>query len=562
MDRGATRPRARSPTWAPAYLAQHTPQPAPPVARRRRSRSPRQRALVKRWCGALYHALWSLIEQRALRGARLLALLTALLLPALPLVWLQGVRAEVYAPQCGLAALTWACWASLQRTKDQRYLLLGGLCLGLQASNHTLLALALAVPLSVWLIGQWVIGRWVREGEREGEPSLITGRAVGGALLSGLVGLSLYAYVWLRGRAGGLLGWGWVDDLGSLWETISARVWQRSVVARSAEIDVGENLARFALFCVEQVGPLSALLALALLLLGALRWARSTHRGSITLLMISALCVALTKLTYPFSPINPDFSGYLAAGAPSLCLALGLLCYELSPRLAPALLGALLLGAAAQPRLHGSAEDRSAEVWARALTEELPTQGALWSSHYATHFALSALRATEGWRPDARFIFRGHRHTSWLEARIGPLPSPHSPLARFEVEGPLDPLPLLRRDARATGFLWALAPWSTALSLSQLKARWRSVALRGFGALTPSDAQLNQRRLSPSLGLGLDARYAWALYHEAHLQWLSAPLPPRPQLCEGPQEPLFEAHMKARDAWLSSSHPKELHQED
>ena len=519
--------------------------------------------------GALYHALWRLLtasqssQHTPHLTIRLSASLGALSLIALPLVWLQGVRAEVYASQCALVALSWAAWAELVTRRDQRALLWGGLSLGLQASNHTLLALAHATPVLLWSVWAWLAPQ-----KSQASPStpLISARALLGSMFTALCGVSLYAYLALRGRAGGVIGWGWVSDWASFWETLSAKVWQRSVVERSAEVDMGENVARFSLFCLEQLGPLSALLALALLLGAAIRWPRAHFKGAVALSACCALSVSLTKLTYPFSPINPDFSGYLAAAAPSLCLLLTLAAYELTRRAAPLVLLLLCLGAASQPRLHGGTESRWGEVWARALGEELPTDGALWSSHYATHFSALSLRATEGWRPDIKLIFRGHRLTAWLPRRVGELPSPYSPLARFEVEGASDQLPVLRREARATGLLWSRSsrqaqpeqPLMTPLDrLTALEERWREVALRGLGDLTP--AQLHERSagaLTPSqrLTLGLDARYGWALYHEAHLQWLSvgeAHLLGVEHTNDEALRALERAHLKARDAWLS-----------
>ena len=356
-----------------------------------------------------------------------------------------------------------------------------------------------------------------------------------------LGGLSLYAFVWLRGESGGVEGWGWVSDLTSLWETVSAKVWRRSVLERSARVSLLENSARLSAFMIRQLGALSALLAIGLTTLATLRWVRDRRWGAPVTLATLCVSVALTKLTYPFLEVNPDLSGYLAVGAPSLCLLLGLSCLEVNARLAPLLVSALVLGAATQPRLHGSSQSYSSEAWVRALTEEVPERGAIWSAQYATHFGLTALRTVEGWRPDLRLVFRGHRHEPWFKRRLMSATRPQTgahlaslgPRVRLEVEGPLDVLPMLRARARAQGLTWGLSPWTRAASLDELRRRLRLVRVRG-NIMAP---------------VGVDTAYAMALYHEGHLWWLKRG---PSQLTEAPLLKLIELHVTERDRWLES----------
>ena len=495
-------------------------------------------------------AMRALIPRRDGR-AELLSIAVGLYLPALPLVWLQGVRAEVYAAQCALSALTLLAWASYHSGSDRRWLLMGGLSLGLQASNHTLLAVAVAAPFCLWLtLGATRglrSGRATAQSAQSSELTRLSPKALALSLSGAALGLSLYLFLPLRGRAGGVEGWGWVSDLTSFWETLSAQVWRRSVIERSAELELTENLTRFSAFMIEQLGSLSALLALGLTLLATLRWARRGAWAPALILSAVWVSVALTKLSYPFLEVNPDFSGYLSAGAPSLCLLLGLACWTCSRRAAPLLMLALLLGASTQPRHHEASQSYAAEAWLRSLTDELPPRGALWSAHYATHFGLSALRVVEGWRPDTSLIFRGYWREPWAQRRLqrslGPMsaaedapPSPLQPRARFEAEGPVDPFPLLRERARAVGLTWALSPWAQPASLAELsatldRARQRMDLTRGG---------LEQ--------LSIDTCYALALYHEAQLTWLNTG---PSSLTEAPVAELRALHLSQRDHWLS-----------
>lgn len=471
------------------------------------------------------------------RGA-LTSALVGLYLPALPFSWLQGVRAEVYASQVGLVALTVCCWARYLRRGDLRWLLMGGLGIGLQASNHTLLAVAVMAPLSLWLGVHALSHLHIRGGHTSLSSALRVTLCLLGATM---LGLSLYLYLPLRGQAGGVEGWGSVHDLSTFWDTVSASVWRRAVTERSAEVSLLENLPRFVAFMLTQMGPVSALIALIMSLLATLRWVQDQRWGIPLTLTLIWVSVSFTKLSYPFLEVNPDFSGYLAAGAPALCLLLGLSALELGPRLAPLCLIALLVGAGVQPRAHGTAQSVSAEAWVRALTEETPPRGSLWSAHYATHFGLTALRVVEGWRPDLALVFRGHRDTTWaplrLRASLAPRAvedvSPLSPRARLEVEGALDQLPALRSRARAVGLTWAITPWARARSTATLKLQ-----LDAF-----------KRRARSALPFDIDTCYSMALYHEAHLVWLrQGPA----QLTLDEQEALMRLHLSERDAWISA----------
>lgn len=485
---------------------------------------------------------WSLLAARrgapstapsAALSAAVAATLAGWLYCALPLVWQQGTRAEVYAAQGALAAVALALWARHLRDGDARPLYGAALALGLSGANHTLLAAAVALPALGW-----------------GAARRLSARLWAGLGACALAGLAPYALLPLRGRAGGPVGWGWVDSWASFVDTVLARVWQRQVAARFEEVDWGGNVARLVAFLWAQVGAGVGLLAVTALALAAARWARARDEEAGAALTLAGVClsVGLTQVAYPFLTVNPDFSGYLAAGAAAGVALLALAAARLHPLAAPLLLAALLAGAARAPRPHGGAGAHGAEAWARALSEEVPAGGALWAAHYSTHFLLTGLWATEGWRGDVGYVFRGYRAEPWAAARLArpeaeglgwrhPLSGARpeeDPRARFEVSGPLDPLPALAARARAVGLTWALSPAGVPASLAALRARWAAGAA-GAGRLD------------------VDTCYAWALYHEAHAAWLSAG-GALEALGEGGgrlgRAALLEAHQGARDEWL------------
>lgn len=462
-----------------------------------------------------------------------------LLVPALPFAWLQGVRAEVYAPQCALVAMTLYFWGSYLDSKDLRWLLCGGMSIGLQATNHTLLALAIMGPFLLWLMIGARYG--VQSFDQPFERSRISLKAIALTCGMSIGGLSLYLFIGLRGQAGGIEGWGWIDDFSSFWDTLSARVWQQAVMTRSTEVLFFDNLTKFSAFIMMQLGLTNAFVTLGLVILALMRWIKKRCWEVPLTLFLVCISVALTKLTYPFVTINPDFSGYLVAAAPAFCLLIGLSCFEVTPRFSSAVMSLILLGASSQDRLHGSAQSYYAESWVRATSEEVPLTGALWTSHYATHFGLSALRIVEGWRPDLALIFRGHRHQSWFLSRLNasrpalPLSQfdAFQPRVRFEVEGALDVLPELRSQARIQGLTWGLMPWVEPISLKALRLRLDETRRRGR-----EQGQIH-----------IDTIYAMALYHEEYLWWLK----------RGPSllsletlEEFVIFHLSERDAWLKT----------
>ncbi|MCA9541368.1 MAG: DUF2723 domain-containing protein, partial [Myxococcales bacterium] len=138
----------------------------------------------------------------------------AAVLPAvMPVIWLQAARAEVYALQLVLSAALAALCLRVARGADQRALPALALAFGLAGANHSLIGL-FWLPLALWAMA---VGRpgW---------------RAFALAVPAGALGLSTYAYLYLRSHAGGVVGWGRPDTPAALWGMISARDWAHGVV--------------------------------------------------------------------------------------------------------------------------------------------------------------------------------------------------------------------------------------------------------------------------------------------------------------------------------------------
>ena len=98
--------------------------------------------------GAAAALLYRLLRRLAPDAPRLPAVAAALLPVAMPAVWLQGVRAEVYALQLLLCVgIALGCHA-VARGDDRRALAGVALLFGLAGANHSLVGLTL-VPLAL-----------------------------------------------------------------------------------------------------------------------------------------------------------------------------------------------------------------------------------------------------------------------------------------------------------------------------------------------------------------------------------------------------------------------------
>ena len=483
--------------------------------------------------------------------ARIAFAVAALCSICLPLVILQVTRAEVYAPQWACTTAVWYCLFYAQKHSESRAYLWAAFFLGLLSSNHTLLALVLILGLI---------------------PKLITLKlnlkVWGLSTVAYLLGLSLYSYLWFRGTDGGLSGWGWIIDLKSFWETISAKVWQIQVEQRSAELDFIDNITRMLAFGMRQVGLIMSLVLSLVLGLGTLAWVKK-WRGPSTLsslkslllsiqdgwsltLLLTSILIMMTKLTYPFSEGNPDFSGYMAAAVPSLIFLFAQGTQQFAQHLSQRreyeiiliIFLSLLISTQQQNHYSRPPESRGAEAWGRSMTQNLPTAGTLWTSFYASHFITVALQTVEGWRSDINLVFRGHRRLDWSLPRLNTLPKLSTLTSidrvqdlrqagsRFEVERPLD----------SVTEIWPILSWPNTLD-GLLSTCFKDECIRDSDANGPStlktwrlvdrfeqnqsvvllgNAHTSSKYLNSKTQLiDEDSAYAWALHYEMSFRWLT-----------------------------------------
>jgi hypothetical protein len=251
--------------------------------------------------------------------------------------------------------------------------------------------------------------------------------AVGGAVAAGALGLAAYAYLPLRATHGGEVGWGMPTSLGALWETISGRAWHANIARDPGEIDLVANAFNVFGYAMDQFGIYAvALLAVGVSVGLATGGWRTPWMGLAAFL--AAACGVATRFLYPFDPLNPDIGGYFAPALVALLVGVWALT---APRWRWAFLGALLL-AAPNHDPAGRRDQRTAESLARAYLDEVPPDGALVLSDYASSFAGWYLRAVEGARPDVMVVFRGQVGQDWARTRLASLhPERAARLAAF-----------------------------------------------------------------------------------------------------------------------------------
>ena len=504
---------------------------------------------------ALYQCIWNILDSFSwLNDSKRLTLFQkrficfgyAWIYGLLPLVFLQAIRCEVYAPQAALMALLWMCLSALYYSSDLRWGVGAGLMMGLMASNHTLSMLAGCGSVFLWLI-------CIRRRFPQSNLRLWVGGFIGSVM-----GLTLYLYLPLRGQSGGWIGWGWIDDLSSFWNTISAKVWQNQVNQRMDKVNWGENMIRFTLFFIKQ-GGLIAVGSFCFLGIGTLvRWFRLRKEVAFSfsywpsLLFLSSFGLCLTKLSYPFLEINPDFSGYLAPAISGLCLLTLFWSFLFSSRLTFLYLSLTLssvIWSHSQSSLISPWQPHpspaNAETWGKALLKETPPFGTLWASDYASYFILQALQSVEGRRPDLRIGFRGHRLRSWYKKRWKSKSLADLPLdlnfdhlssfslskIRFEVPLQGDPLPKLNPLLKPIGLTWAIQPPLSIFDLSSIQIQYQNLA----SLLDPD----------------LYTLYVLAVYHQNSLQWIEQNWKNlSPQNTQLKREQLEEFYQFEKQKWL------------
>ncbi|MCK6572360.1 DUF2723 domain-containing protein [Myxococcota bacterium] len=431
-----------------------------------------------------------------------IGIVAAAALPAvMPAIWLQGVRAEVYALQLLLSVGLAGLCLAVARGRDARALPALALTFGLAGANHSLLGLAL-VPAALLAIALGRPGR----------------RALLAAVPAGALGLSAYLWLPLRATGGGEVGWGRPDTLADFWAVLSAKDWQGNLV-RTEALDLADNAYQVVDYLMSQIGYAPAGLFFIVLAAGALTGGRRT-RGLILACLAVAACVIATRFFYPFDALNPDMGGYFAPALLALVAAVVVAADAFTLRagvLAMSTLPVVLLfsGGAHDPGQRRGA--RVAEPLVRGMLDEVPPGGALVMSDYSTLFGAWSLRAAEGYRPDVGLVFRGQAGRGWYIDRLATI-SPEwalrladfpaafaRPDVRLEPGVLLDRLGPLAAGLRASGLTLAVDAATGAPDAGE------AALARAFDRVLPGDptrADLDARRTLGALHLS---------HAEAHL---------------------------------------------
>ncbi|MFM7200268.1 MAG: protein O-mannosyl-transferase family [Myxococcota bacterium] len=379
------------------------------------------------------------------RGTVTLTVLMAGVLPFLSYaLWIQGVRAEVYALQlCLSLGLLWSLLTSgvlggelgfpggRTHTReaptnssvrvDVRWLGVAGLLGGLNLTVHPLLAGLVGLPLL--LLSLLPVGEGLRRW---------SGRGLLLAFLGGMLGLSAQLLLPVRAWVQPLQGWGDARSWQGLWDVLLARTFQRNFSPLTLEL-VAHNLRSWAEAMASVAGP-AFLLGASMSWLHLL-WGRETRR--LGLLLGGLVWFNLGSMLFQNKVFtdNPDLHGYLAVGLLSLwwLLLVGLL--RLSLWASAWLRWAVPLGVGVAPLalllpawlLVWPALDRSEDTHARALglagLRGLSGGAGLVVSGNSTTFVLTYLQAVEGRRPDVTLLPRALLTHPWYRARLS-LPEP------------------------------------------------------------------------------------------------------------------------------------------
>lgn len=404
-------------------------------------------------------AFYRLLRALAPALPRAAALCAACAPAFFPGIWLQAVRAEVYALQLLLTVLIAHACHRVARGDDARALPALALLFGLAGANHSFIGLC-SIPLALWAIAA-------------GRPPP---RAFAAAIAAGLLGLAAYLYLPLRATAGGVVGWGRPDTLAALWATISGRDWQGNVAPADGEA-AAEHVATMAAWIITQLGPFGAALTLLALLAGLPALVRARRLTALAAAFAAAVPLAAQRLLQ-VDLNNPDMAGYLAA-VPLALIALAAIAVDALPGRARVLLAltfAWLLGAVLARHDPGHrAGSRSAERIALARLDAVPPDGVLVASDYATTFQTWALQALWGERPDVAPVFRGRVAADWQRRRLeaahpevaaalaGFPATLTGPAVRYELGVEMHRLGPLAPRLRPVGLLLAVdAPWPVA----------------------------------------------------------------------------------------------------
>ncbi len=356
-------------------------------------------------------------------------------------LWQVATRAEVYT--LALASNLWLLLAGLRagRAAQRGQPWFGHIaaaaaafCMG--ALNHHYVTLFALPPA---LLAAWPALRLVVREHRR----------FAGLLLLGCAWLALgYAALWLRARTAVELRWGDPTTLAGLWDTVTAKHFQRSVSA--AHVSYSDNLMILLAMIADAGGivlPVAGLLGLGL---GALLKTRMA-----AVLATALLLGLLTKALMQIDTHNADDHGYVLMAVAALALGVAQLGAVLAraPKAATGLAAGLgLLAAATQVSIligdvaSNPSELRSPEVLDSQARRDVAPGSLVLSNYYGVQYSETAFRLAEGRRPDWRVVhlsFRtgdtdgGKGHAAWFQGQYPQL----APLAVQAVQRQAAPIP-------------------------------------------------------------------------------------------------------------------------
>ena len=448
-------------------------------------------------CEEILRRVWAGAGSRRATAAASSA--AALLLGLSYALWLQSVRAEVYALNALVLVSGVALLVRWDRDGDRRYLLLGALVCGLGLGNHHFLVL-LALPAALLFL---LLALRKRAGARRGW------RLAGGLVASGGLGLAILLYVPLRAAQAPLVDWGHPTTLQRLGWLLSAKAFQKTV-SRAATESL-EHRALGGLFTVFRGIAWDSLLGLLLSFTAAvgmyllLRRAETRRMG----LLLAGLVAfnLLSPVLVGLDPYNPDAYGYLCVAiaflAPAAAVALSALVHGVARPIGMARAVAVGgLGVVALLAWQVSANLPRADLRARWAAEETgrqlgdaPPGAALLTSYFESVFNHWALAATTDLRPDLVWLHRNFIATpgyvEQLEARAHPLARL---AARWRAAGHVVPEDLERLGVVLVELDTNVRP--------ELLARLQPQGLmQRFGAPRPGDLRQHRRRVARWEGL-------------------------------------------------------------
>jgi hypothetical protein len=397
----------------------------------------------------------------------LLAAACALGFAFAPGVVIVADRPEVYALETALALGAVLAALCALDDEDPRFLLLAALLIGLGLATHPLVGglSGAGATLAAW--------PWLRRAPAR----LISWSVV--ALLVGalvLVYLPVRASALFAGASGGAdtIAWGDPRSLAGLGWLLSARTFaSKAAIVHTAAASPLE----LPFFFMEELEPAFALLA-PVGLFFLLR--RRDLRLRAGVVLVAGVGSAAAALIGGLDPANPDVRGYLgpALAVVALLSATALVVaapLARRPWVAPALAGALLLGAAsrfpAPSSYPGLRHAAAADLVLGRLLEELPARAALVTAHVESAFITGYQRLVEGRRPDVAWAHAGFLASPGYARRLEAAEPDLAPiLRRFDLPAarqlsrPLrvevdEHLPVdLQAEVMPAGLTWSLGP--------------------------------------------------------------------------------------------------------